>query len=97
MATNSDRIDDLTRLAARSEALLESVEGRLSRAEEKLGQKGDEWAAAAGRADTRLAVVERDVADLKARRDEWGRRLWALVGPILGVAIGAVATYLLRR
>lgn len=40
-----------------------------------------------------LAVQRRDLDDLRAKRDEWGRRAWA----ILGILIGGAITYLLKR
>jgi len=48
-----------------------------------------------------IALLRRDVEELKKTRDEWGRRLWAMAGPIIGalvgVAGGALITYYLRK
>jgi hypothetical protein len=46
---------------------------------------------------TRLAVVEKQLEDFKKGKEEWGRRLWAILGPILGAVIGVLVGYLLRR
>lgn len=93
MATNTEKVDDLIRLVARLDALIESVEKRVSRLEQKL----DELAAACGRADSRTSILEREVAELKAHRDEWGRRAWSLVVPIITAIVGGVVGYLLKR
>jgi len=45
----------------------------------------------------RLAVVESQVKDLREGRQEWARRAWAIVGPILGAVAGAVLAYVFRR
>lgn len=41
----------------------------------------------------RLAVLESQVKDLREGKQEWARRAWAIVGPILG----AVLTFVFRR
>jgi hypothetical protein len=37
------------------------------------------------------------VDDLKKTKEEWGRRLWAMLGPILGAMIGVLLGYYLRK
>lgn len=91
--TNTDRIDKLTEL-------VQQLDGRLAathREVERLSTLVDGHARALEETKVRLAVAERDIADLKKTHDEWGRRLWALVGPLAGAAVGATLTYLLRR
>ena len=46
---------------------------------------------------TRLTVLEHTVADLKSSGSEWGRRGWHVFFLVLSAALGAVATYLLKR
>lgn len=45
----------------------------------------------------RLAVVESQVKDLREGREEWTRRAWTIVGPILGAVVGAVLASVFRR
>ena len=47
--------------------------------------------------DTALALLRRDVDELRQTRDEWSRRIWALAGPLLGAVVGAILGYSLRR
>ena len=44
-----------------------------------------------------IAILKRDIEELKKTHDEWGRRLWAMVGPLLGALVGALLTYFLRK
>jgi tetrahydromethanopterin S-methyltransferase subunit G len=45
----------------------------------------------------RLAVLESQVKDLREGKQEWARRAWTIVGPLLGATVGAVLTYIFRR
>lgn len=45
----------------------------------------------------RLAVQESQVKDLRDSHQEWARRAWAIVGPILGAVEGAVLASVFRR
>ena len=45
----------------------------------------------------RQAVVESQVKDLREGSQEWARRAWAIVGPILGAVVGAVLASIFRR
>ena len=45
----------------------------------------------------RLAVLESQMRDLRESRQEWARRAWAIIGPILGAVVGAVLTYICKR
>jgi len=45
----------------------------------------------------RLAVLESQVKDLRDGNQEWARRAWAIVGPILGAVVGAVLASVFRR
>lgn len=49
------------------------------------------------RLSQRVAVLENQVEELKKSKEEWGRRAWAIVGPIVGAIGGALATYLIRK
>lgn len=46
---------------------------------------------------TQIALIERDVEDLKKAKDEWGKRIWAMAGPIFGAVIGVILGYFLRK
>ena len=46
---------------------------------------------------TDVAVLKRDVAGLEKVKEEWGRRLWAMAGPILGALVGWALGYFSRR
>ncbi|HEV3387211.1 MAG TPA: hypothetical protein VG097_20495 [Gemmata sp.] len=37
---------------------------------------------------TEFAVLKRDVEKLEKVKEEWGRRVWAMAGPIIGAVIG---------
>jgi uncharacterized coiled-coil protein SlyX len=45
----------------------------------------------------RLAVLESQVKDLREGNQEWARRAWAIVGPIVGAIAGALLAYVFRR
>jgi hypothetical protein len=45
----------------------------------------------------RMAVIESQVKDLRDSHQEWARRAWAIVGPIVGAAVGVTLTLLFRR
>lgn len=47
-----------------------------------------------------LALVRKEIEDLKKwqeevkkQKDEWGKRIWALVGPLLGATVGWALGY----
>ena len=46
---------------------------------------------------TDIAVLKRDVEKLEKVKEEWGRRVWAMVGPVLGAVVGWVLGYFSRR
>jgi hypothetical protein len=46
---------------------------------------------------TEVAILRREVDKLEKVKEEWGRRLWAMLGPILGATVGWVLGYLSRR
>lgn len=45
--------------------------------------------------DRELALLKRDVEDLKKGREEWGRRLWMILPPVLAVLISTALTLLI--
>lgn len=45
----------------------------------------------------RVAVLESQVKDLREGSQEWARRAWTVVGPILGAVVGATRTYIFKR
>lgn len=44
-----------------------------------------------------MALLRRDIEELRKSRDEWGRRIWAMTGPLLGAVVGAILGYYLRK
>jgi hypothetical protein len=46
---------------------------------------------------TKVAVLERAVEKLEKTKEEWGRRMWAMAGPIVGALVGVLLGYFLRR
>ena len=46
---------------------------------------------------TEVAVLRREVDKLERVKEEWGRRLWMIAGPVLGAVVGWVLGYLSRR
>jgi hypothetical protein len=50
---------------------------------------------------TDVAVLKRDCEELRKSKDEWGRRIWSLVVPlvtlVLGSVFGSLGTYLLQK
>jgi chromosome segregation ATPase len=51
----------------------------------------------------KLALIGKDIEELKKwqedarkQKDEWGRRLWALAGPVLAAITGVLLGYYLR-
>jgi hypothetical protein len=102
--THGEKIDELPRVVNNLVARIDAIHAELKRETERHElelQRQTERHEAITRVveEVRVAaaVVRRDVDDLRKSQDEWGRRLWALFSPLLGVAIGAIVTYLLRR
>ena len=46
---------------------------------------------------TDMAVMKRDMDELREAKDRWIQRLWNLLGPLVGAAAGALLTYALRK
>ena len=93
MATNTEKIDELNRLVA-------ALVGRVDKIESEVEWTSDlveKLRAALEEQRVWRASVERDVADLKSHRDEWGRRSWTIVMALLTAFIGGVVGYLLKR
>ena len=44
----------------------------------------------------KVALLEKQVADMRQDRERWMQRLWMVLGPLVGGAIGALLTYLLN-
>jgi hypothetical protein len=91
--TQAEKLDDLTRLTAILEARLESLKDTIN--EMKGEQAG--FRAELATLTTRIALLEHQTADLRKGKEEWGRRLWMVLGPILGAIVGGVIGYFLRR
>jgi chromosome segregation ATPase len=91
--TNTDRIDDLTKLLHSLVATVDATRQQVDRLEDLLNRQ----AAAIEEIKVRLALAERDISELKNVRDEWGRRTWALIVPIITAIVGGVVGYLVKR
>jgi len=91
--TNTDRLDELSQIVARLTVQIDAVERGVDRSDDAANALRDSLHAAL----TRLAVVEQTVADLKGSSSEWGRRGWQAFFLVLSAALGALATYLLKR
>lgn len=46
---------------------------------------------------TEVTVLRREVDKLEKAKEEWGRRMWAMAGPVLGALIGVLLGYFLRK
>lgn len=89
MATNSERIDELTRLIASHEQRIEQLERQLDRMAE--AQDRDRQA---GEATSKTVAVLADRSDVRAKSLEaWLNRLWTL---LMVLAAGVVGYYLRR-
>ncbi len=44
-----------------------------------------------------FALLDHKVEELRKGKEEWGRRAWAVVGPVLGALMGVALGYLLKR
>jgi len=47
--------------------------------------------------ETELALVKREVEELKKGRDVWGGRLFTLVLAVASAVVGALLTYLVKK
>lgn len=93
MATNSEKIDELYRL-------LDQLVGRVNTIErdlEHISERVEKLRTADEDLRLRVHTLEREAGDIKKSREEWGRRAWALVGPLVGAVIGGIVTYLVKR
>ena len=91
--TQGEKIDDLMRLTAALEERVNSLKGAIDRLEGEQNRAKAELAAHA----TRIALLEHHTADFRKGKEEWGRRLWTILGPILGALVGGVIGYFLKR
>ncbi len=100
MATNTERIDDLSATTNHLTTKIELIarESELSKTQlATLANSLDELKAANAIAITKFALLERELEEQKKTREEWGRRRWALLVPIITAVLGAVLGYLLKR
>jgi hypothetical protein len=100
MATNTQRIDELSRLVhqlTNQHAPLE-LEVEWSQAEVvAIGKTCDELRKADEDSRLRIALRERELDILKKSHDLWGNRGWQLVAGILLAVVGGVVGYFLKR
>lgn len=91
--TNSERVEEIghvvTELTVRVQSIVEALK-RLDALTERLREELHAH-------DVRIAGAEREITELKKDRDEWGRRLWSLLVPVITAVVGGVVGYLLKR
>ena len=46
---------------------------------------------------TRVAILEDRLVEERRTREEMARRLWAIIGPLVGAVVGGLVTYFLKR
>ena len=46
---------------------------------------------------TEVAILRREVDKLEKVKEEWGRRVWAMTGPVLGAIVGWILGYFSRK
>jgi len=90
--THGEKIDDLLHLAATLAERVDNLRSEVERFEQKTSSAAEKLNAA----ETRLALVDQQVKDLQEARKESGRRIWLILGPIIGAAVGSAVTYLLK-
>ena len=93
MATNSEKIEELIRLVTQLVSRVDKIEGDVDWATdwvEKLRTTVEDvrnW----------QSTAKQDIGELKKAQEEWGRRAWSLVVPIVTAIAGGVVGYLLKR
>ncbi len=88
-ALDGDFKGQLAEIHRTTHGLMELKNG-VVRLEEQIGEL-QRWKlelAALANLKTDVAVLKRDVEKLEKVKDEWGRRVWAMAGPIVGALIG---------
>jgi predicted nuclease with TOPRIM domain len=93
VATNTEKIDALTRVADQLLARVDKLDDEV----EWYSEQVETLRQTDGLLRERLAVVEREVETLKKSGDEWGRRWWGLFLLVLGAVVGGLVTYFLKR
>lgn len=91
--TPTERIIELSNLlatvTAQLDALREEVKG--------IASEQDKMSDSFSEVRTKLALLAQQSADLKTAKEEWARRWWAILGPIVGALVGGLLMYLLKR
>lgn len=75
--TNTEKIDELSRVVATLTARLDYVKSTTDKVPEII---------------TKFAVIEDRVAELRNRADETARRKWSIVPALVGATVGALVT-----
>src|SRR6266851_7151989 len=91
-------IDGLTRRQADGGATHQSLHGEVIALREQI-EMLNRWKIEIGSLvdiRTDMAVMKRDVGELRTAKDQWTQRLWNLVGPLIGAGCGALLTWALR-
>lgn len=106
LATLSTRLDsversihDLSRGQTDGNATHESLHREVVALREQI-EGLNRWKAEIGslvEIKTDMAVVKRDVDELRKIKDQWTQRLWNLTGPLIGAVFGGLMTWLLRK
>lgn len=107
MATNTERIDELTQVTGilsteqklLAQSLQQAVEANRTLREEmtKLRDEVQKLRDEVQKLQTANGVLRVEVDDLKKSRDTWGQRVWQIVAGVLLAIAGGVVGYYLKR
>jgi phage shock protein A len=89
----TDKVDELSKLAAMLTERVDTLRKQADGTAAELSRAGSEAAAM----KTQVALVQQEVQELKKGREEWGRRLWMILAPLVAAVIGSLLGYYLRK
>jgi hypothetical protein len=111
--TLEDKVEDLTKLTARLEVWVDNLVEQTGILSRDVREQNTALAALQQQLTDLLrlrdqlreiedlkrsmAVLQHIVEDLKKTKEEWGRRFWTLLGPLLGAVVGVLLGYYLRQ
>lgn len=95
-----DKVEDLTKLAATHEERL----GALDAALESMATNWGTIKETLGEMKINAALLQREIVeftkwkdDVKKGSEEWGRRAWAVLPPVIAVILSCLLTFFLNR
>ena len=80
--TDGDKIDDLTKDVATLSERVHIIRAQVEVVSEL---------------SVKVALLEHQVPEIKKSQDKWGQRLWMILAPLVGAAMGSLLTYYLKR